>query len=297
MAMAAELADATPEEQLEYKREYAIRQREEQLKQQQQEEMEKKKILMDEKKRKEESEKNARAKDVADGYSSKQKAKRAAQMENEFREKCREANITKKRNAWLETQNRIMQEMLEDNAADEEELQERLLEAKERVNIKAREDLERRIAMKNAQKIRDKQREANQKNRDEIRKEKEIQRIDQLKLELDEELDQYIEHPTHIPLKQALCGGLKPVPTVTYLLAAMRDISEDLEDVKATVLEDRAKSLKKPLFTYVQELKETHSRNRLKPPEPEIDEKRQKKLIIPTPNTTKGSSTGFGRKR
>merc|ERR1712070_755027 len=121
-------------------------------------------------------------------------------------------------------------------------------------------------------------------------------RIDELKAELDEELDAYIEHPTHIPLKQALCGGLRPVPKVTQLLAAMRDQEEDLADLKATILEDRARSLKKSLFSFVQEIKEGHERSRLKPPEPEIDEKRARQKQNMSANTTKGSSTGFGKK-
>eukprot|EP00746_Dinoflagellata_sp_MGD_P162183 gnl/MRDRNA2_/MRDRNA2_89626_c0_seq1.p1 gnl/MRDRNA2_/MRDRNA2_89626_c0~~gnl/MRDRNA2_/MRDRNA2_89626_c0_seq1.p1 ORF type:complete len:295 (+),score=95.07 gnl/MRDRNA2_/MRDRNA2_89626_c0_seq1:91-975(+) len=291
----ADLADYSAEEQLEYKREYAIRQREEQMKQQQAEEIEKKKLKMDEQKRKEEYQKNQRAKEQADSYSKSQNKKRAAQMENEFREKCRESNITKKRNAWLQKENERMQDMLADHYAGEEEMNERLLEAKERKNMDMREDLEKRILFRQSQKQRNEQREAKEKEREEKRKEREIHRIDELKMQLDEEVDQYVEHPTHIPLKQALCGGLRPVPTVTKLLAAMRDMEEDLKDVKATILEDRARSLKKPLFTYVQELKETHSRNRLKPPEPEIDEKRARKKIQ-SANTTRGSSTGFGRK-
>merc|ERR1711904_597701 len=104
-----------------------------------------------------------------------------------------------------------------------------------------------------------------------------------LKAELDDEIDAYIEHPTHIPLKQALCGGLRPVPTVTQLLAAMRDQEEDLADLKATILEERARSLKKSLFTYVQEIKEGH-------------EKRARQKQNMSANTTKGSSTGFGNK-
>merc|ERR1712025_1529514 len=110
-------------------------------------------------------------------------------------------------------------------------------------------------------------------------------------------IDAYIEHPTHIPLKQALCGGLRPVPTVTQLLAAMRDQEEDMADLKATILEDRAKALKKPLFSFVQEIKEGHASSRLKPPEPEIDEKRARQKQNMSPNTTKGSSTGFGNKK
>merc|ERR1711937_476031 len=125
--------------------------------------------------------------------------------------------------------------------------------------------------------------------------ERAIRRIDELKAELDEEIDAYIEHPTHIPLKQASCGGLRPVPTVTQLLAAMKDQEEDLSDLKATILEDRARSLKKSLFTFVQEIKEGHEKSRLKPPEPEIDEKRARQKQM-SADTTKGSSTGFGKK-
>jgi len=292
----ADLADASQEEQLEYKREYAIRRREEEMKRKQDEELERKKQAMDEKKRREEREKSERMNESQESYSKAQKKKRAAQMENEYRERCREAAITKKRNNWLSKTNSLIQGMLEDYYAEEEELQERKLEAKDRKNLVAREALEKRNYVLNAQKQRSVQRDTNDKDRAEARKERSIMRIDELKAELDDEIDQYIEHPTHIPLKQALCGGLRPVPTVTQLLAAMRDQEEDLADLKATVLEDRARSLKKSLFTMVQEIKEGHEKSRLKPPEPEIDEKRARQKQNMSANTTKGSSTGFKSK-
>jgi len=194
--------------------------------------------------------------------------------------------------------------MLEDFYTEEEETQERALEAKERKNIIYRQELEKKIFRLNAEKTREKEREAHEAARAEARKERSIQRIDELKAELDDELDAYIEHPTHIPLKQALANHLRPVPTVTTLLAALRDQEEDFDDLKATNLEERSKGLKKPLFIYVQELKDGHERVRLKPPEPEIDEKRQRakqnqmnmsgQAGKGSPNTTKGSSTGFG---
>jgi hypothetical protein len=291
-----DLAAVSEEEQLEYKREYAIRRREEEMKRKQDEELERKKQAMDEKKRREEREKNERMNESSENYSKSQKKKRAAQMENEYRERCREAAITKKRNNWLTKTNGLIQGMLEDYYAEEEELQERKLEAKERKNILAREALEKRNLILNAQKQRTAQRDSKETERAEARKEKAITRIDVLKAELDDEIDQYIEHPTHIPLKQALCGGLRPVPKVTQLLAAMRDQEEDLADLKATILEDRAKSLKKSLFSFVQDIKEGHEKTRLKPPEPEIDEKRARQKQSMSANTTKGSSTGFKSK-
>merc|ERR1719428_1639401 len=116
------LVEATQEEQLEYKREYAIRRREEEMKRKQEEELEKKKQAMDEKKRREEREKNERLNETHESYSKSQKMKRAAQMENEYRERCREAAITKKRNAWLTKTNNLIQGMLEDYDAEEEEV-------------------------------------------------------------------------------------------------------------------------------------------------------------------------------
>jgi hypothetical protein len=290
------LQDATAEEQLEYKREYAIRQREMEMKRKQEEEMEKKKQALDEKKRKEEREKAERSEETKQQYSKTQMKKRALQMENEYRDRCREAAITKKRNNWLTKENSQIQGMLEDYYIEEEELQERRLEAKERKNLVAREELEKKIFFLNAQKARERQREVNETERADARKERAIHRIDELKLVLDEELDAYIEHPTHIPLKQAFCNQTRPVPSTTLLLAATKDQEEDLADLKATNLEERAKALKKSLFIYVQELKEGHERMRLKPPEPEIDEKRSKAKAMMSPNTTKGSSTGFGAK-
>merc|ERR1719235_817952 len=115
--------------------------------------------MMDEKKRREEREKTERLNDTQENYSKNQKKKRAAQMENEYRERCREAAITKKRNAWLSKTNNLIQGMLEDYYAEEEELQEKKLEAKEKKNIVAREALEKRNLMLNAQKQRSAQRD------------------------------------------------------------------------------------------------------------------------------------------
>merc|ERR1719324_1088021 len=136
---------------------------------------------MEEKKRREERDKNDRAKAQADGYSKAQLQKRAKQMENEFREKCREANITKKRNNWLEKENTRMQEMLADHYADQEELQEAVLEAKERKFLKAREEMEKKRFILSEQKRRDNQREMKEKEREDHRKERSIVRIDELK--------------------------------------------------------------------------------------------------------------------
>lgn len=284
------VVEATAEEQLEYKREYAIRQREMEMKRKQDEELEKKKREMDEKKRKEEREKKERQEESQQAMSKNQQKKRAKQMENEYRERCREAQITKKRNAWLEKENTHIQQMLEDYYTEEEELHERRLEAKERKNIMYREELEKKIFRLNAEKARNKKRENADAVRAEERKERSITRIDGLKAELDAEVDAYIEHPTHIPLKQALCGGLRPVPTVTTLLAALRENEEDLADLQATNLEERSKGLKKQLFIYVQEIKESHEQMRMKPPEPEIDEKRlrQKQKTTDVPKESPG---------
>merc|ERR1719235_1323094 len=127
--------------------------------------------MMDEKKRREEREKTERLNDTQENYSKNQKKKRAAQMENEYRERCREAAITKKRNIWLSKTNSLIQGMLEDYYAEEEEMTERKLEAKERKNLVAREALEKKIFFVNAQKVREAQREQNERDRGEARKE------------------------------------------------------------------------------------------------------------------------------
>lgn len=283
------IQNCSQEEQLEYKREYAIRRREEEMKARQDDEMQKKKNMLNEKKRKEDREKQERTQESKENFSKQQMKKRAAQMENEYRERCREAAITKKRNDWLNKTNSEIQGMLEDYYADEEEIQERKLEHKERKNLMAREALEQKNVFLRSQKERMNKRDMAEVNRAEARKERAITRIDVLKAELDDELDAYIEHPTHIPLKQALCGGLRTVPTVTQLLAAVKDSEEDFADLKNTILEQRAKALKKPLFTLVQEIKESHEKARLKPPEPEIDEKRARAKQMSANTDSKGS--------
>lgn len=276
-AMADAFASASAEEQVELKREYAIRQREAEMKKKQDEEQEKKNAIKQQKVREEEKLREQRQMEVQQGYSKQQMMKRTAQMENEYRERCREAQITKKRNAWLTRQNQQIQEMLDEYQVEEDDLLDKKMEAKERKNRLRHEEMDKRLFMVHQAKNIEQQREAKELEREEDRKEKSIHRIDTLKAELDAEIDEYIEHPTHIPLKQALCGGLRSVPTVTALLAALRDQREDLNDLKATNLEQRAKALGKPLFHMVRQMKEGHENARIKPPEPEVDEKKANK--------------------
>merc|ERR1719262_1167090 len=108
-------ANASPGEQLEYKREYAIRMREQ----------EKKNALKQQKQREEEKVKEQRQMEMQQGYSKALMMKKTAQMENEYRDRCREAQITKKRNAWLTRENMRIQEMLDEHQAEEDELAER----------------------------------------------------------------------------------------------------------------------------------------------------------------------------
>lgn len=286
---------------MEYKREFAIRQREEQARQKMEEEIAAKKVLMDEKRRKEEAAQKEREKEAGAVYTRKQQAKKKKQMENEFRERCREANITKKRNDWLTKENEKINAMLDDCYTEQEEVNERQLEAKERKALMNREDMEKKVFYKHLQKEKNDRREAKEKERQEHRKESEINRIDELKRELDREVDQFIEHGGgHVPLKQALCGGLRPIPTVTQLLAAKRDMEEDLKDLKEVDLEERAKALGKPVFLYVKEIKYQHEQSRLRPPEPQIGDDQQKRMkntmkdtAKSAATTTRGSSTGF----
>lgn len=101
-----------------------------------------------------------------------------------------------------------------------------------------------------------------------MRREKELMRIEKLKAEQRAELEEAIYSQSSIPLKSTLVASLKEQPSVSQLLCAFKDQTEDFEDLKECDLEIRAKYHQLELFKYVKQQKELQEASRFKPPEP-----------------------------
>merc|ERR1711972_645694 len=99
---------------------------------------------------------------------------------------------------------------------------------------------------------------------------KELSRVDAIKSDAEDELRSFLNNPAPVPLKQVLAGRLRPVPTVTTLLAAHRDQREDLEELEASDIPMRAILRKQTLFQYIRDIQAKAEADRIKPPEPVV---------------------------
>ncbi|CAJ1431547.1 unnamed protein product [Effrenium voratum] len=97
---------------------------------------------------------------------------------------------------------------------------------------------------------------------------KAINRVDQLKMEARDELESFIQNPYPVPLKQVLAGRLRPVPTVTELLAAYKDQREELEQLEKEDIPMRAQLCNQSIFQYVRDIQMKAEAERMRPPEP-----------------------------
>jgi len=109
--------------------------------------------------------------------------------------------------------------------------------------------------------------ESNRKSQRELRG---IYKADLLKTEATEELESFILNPYPVPLKQVLAGKLRPVPTVTQLLAAYKDQKEELKELEEQDIPTRALLRNQSLFQYVRDIQLKAEAERIKPPEPQM---------------------------
>ncbi|CAE7940003.1 ABCG25 [Symbiodinium sp. KB8] len=97
---------------------------------------------------------------------------------------------------------------------------------------------------------------------------KAINRVDALKMEARDELESFIQNPYPVPLKQVLAGRLRPVPTVSELLAAYKDQREELEFLEKEDIPMRAQLCNQSIFQYVRDIQLKAEAERMRPPEP-----------------------------
>lgn len=93
-------------------------------------------------------------------------------------------------------------------------------------------------------------------------------RTDEIKEEARDELESFVLNPAPVPLKQVICGRMRPVPTITELLASMKDQREELQALDEQDLEMRARLRNKKFFRYCREMQEESEKHRISPPQP-----------------------------
>lgn len=253
---------------MEAKREYNIRQREKIYEKKQKEALTKKNVAF-EQKLAEEAAKEAKHLEAQRRVATEQQLKKkTAQVENEYRERCREVKIAKKAEAWSARANQQIREICEDAGNEDRERQEVRRGLKDKVNQNWKDKAYQRGLEAHKLELLEEQRDSIITSKESMRREKELMRIEKLKAEQSAELEEAMYSQSAVPLKSTLVASLTATPSVSQLLCALKDQSEDYEDLKECDLEIRAKHQNQPLFLHVKGLKEALDASRYKPPEP-----------------------------
>jgi hypothetical protein len=291
------LAGTTEDEIRAAKREYAIREREKEFEKKRAEEEDKKREELDNA-RKELEEKEEREKARTMQFlAQRAKARADKKAKIEKMNAKREENIKKREDAWKKKANQSIRALLEDAEMDNERVEDAVNDARNRKQAKKDEQRQQYLDEKTRREDLEMQREDKDADRATMRLIKEITRVDEIKAACEEELRSFLNNPAPVPLKQVLAGRLRPVPTVTTLLAAHKDQREEFKELELSDIPMRAQLRKQTLFAYVRDIKEKAESERVKPPEPVVgDMGRGSRAKSPRKTGSPRSTTGGFKK-
>jgi len=264
------LATATEAEIKTAKREHAIREREKDFELKRAEDEIRKKNELDTA-RKDLEEKARREQEKTMAFlANRAKLKADAKRQIEKKNAKREANIAKKEAKWKAGALEKIFNLKEKHEEYLDEVERKLYEA--RCSKQSTKDAERQtfLAKRTHREDLDVMREDNERERDTRRLVQELSRVDSIKADAEEELRSFLNNPAPVPLKQVLAGRLRPVPTVTTLLAAHKDQAEDLKELQASDIPMRCAVRQQKLFEYIREIQAKAEADRIKPPEPVV---------------------------
>jgi hypothetical protein len=198
----------------------------------------------------------------------KQRAETKARIEKLNRK--REENIAKREEAWRKKANQAIFDLKEKHELYLDDVEEAMADARTRKQQRKDAEREKLLDIKTAREDMDVQREAKEAERETMRLVREVTKVDAIKAACEEELRSFLNNPAPVPLKQVLAGRLRPVPTMTTLLAAHKDQREELQELERADIPMRALLRKQTLFQYIRDIKEKAENERIKPPEPVI---------------------------
>jgi len=252
------------------KRQAAIRAREEEFEKKRKEEEEKKRQQLEQLKAEFEAQEKEKVEQRLAFLKKQAEARTQRKAKTEALNQKRERIIQRKEEAWLQRANERVLEIKEEKALDDEQYennQEAARERKREAEQAVRDEKEERkmrweeLEIKRAE------------GQEQLRQQRELRGIfkaDQLKTEATNELESFILNPYPVPLKQVLAGKLRPVPTVTELLAAYKDQKEDLQELEEQDIPTRALLRNQSVFQYVRDIQLKAEADRIKPPEPQM---------------------------
>eukprot|EP00927_Polykrikos_kofoidii_P042669 TRINITY_DN3671_c0_g2_i1.p1 TRINITY_DN3671_c0_g2~~TRINITY_DN3671_c0_g2_i1.p1 ORF type:complete len:300 (-),score=70.95 TRINITY_DN3671_c0_g2_i1:88-987(-) len=285
----AAITDIDDEEMRRLKREAAIRQKEDDYNKKRALDESRKRDELDKLKR-EGEEAEARKKRERIGMMRKQ-AKLKAQRKAELArlDAKREEAIKRREEAWLKKANGEIEHLLKEAELKHERVEERLDAAREYKHKKAQEARDERAEAEIAQEEIDEKRAAAIAALDLKRQIRAALRTDAIKEDAQQELMSFIQSPAPVPLKQVLCGRLRPVPRVTELLCSYKDAKEEFADLKEQDFELRAVLRNQSIFQYVNDIQKAAEATRIRPPEPSASDL-MRKTARPAKSPTKSTS-------
>jgi|Transcript_98601 hypothetical protein len=264
------LATATEAEIKTAKREHAIREREKEFELKRAEDEVRKKNELDQARKDKEDKERLEQERTMAFLAQRAKQKADVKRQNEKKNAKREDNIAKKEAKWKEKALEQIFALKEKHEEYLDEVERRLYEA--RCAKQAKKDAERQafLAKRTHREDLEVLREDNERERETKRLVKELSRVDAIKADAEDELRSFLNNPAPVPLKQVLAGRLRPVPTVTTLLAAHKDMAEDLKELQASDIPMRCAVRQQKLFEYIREIQAKAEADRIKPPEPVV---------------------------
>lgn len=254
------------------KREAAIRAKEADYERLRVEETEKKKKELE--RMKEEYEQGEKKKQADKVATAQRGAKMRAQKkaDDDKLDAKRTQRIVAREAAWFKKANTEVRAVLDENDAEQERVADALMRAREKKLNNEQEAREHKNSLLAAQDEVDTKRHEKISELAQLRMIREAVRTDQIKDEAQEELQSFIQNPFPVPLKQVLCGRVRPVPRVTELLAAYKDAREELEELMGQDFEMRAVLRNQSLFQYVYDVQKKAEQVRMRPPEPMVSD-------------------------
>jgi hypothetical protein len=178
--------------------------------------------------------------------------RKAHEAEKDYREKMREIKINQRESKWSERETNHALEIVERTKFEERETERLLNEVRDKkLSELAMAAFQRAEAVKKQQE-KDALREKNIAARDDARTKKDLTRMRRVLQDFRDELGHEIPNQ-EVPMKSTLVAAVK-APTAAELNFALRDLRENLEDLRSCDMERRAKSQNCRVFQLVKKM-------------------------------------------
>jgi len=263
-------AEISREELKALKRQAAIRAKEDEFERKRKTEEERKRVQLEQLKQEFETQEKRKVEERLKFLEKQAQARAQRKAKTEALNGKRETKIEKRNEVWLQKANAEIQDIIAEHEAENERLQQALEVARQDKRDREQAERDKTQEHKDKREELDMYREENESNRKSQRELRGIYKADVLKTEATEELESFILNPYPVPLKQVLAGKLRPVPTVTELLAAYKDQKEELKELEEQDIPTRALLRNQSLFQYVRDIQLKAEAERIKPPEPQM---------------------------